>query len=170
MENYFGKNGFIWFVGVVEDRMDPEKLGRVKVSVYDCHDKIEEKDLPWSQVVMPGNTPAKGGIGSSVNLLVGTLVCGVFKDPEQQEFMVIGTLPTKTDSVEDNNVRVRAEADPNAAEPTAGISNPRQASLFPWSSTLFASANSSEISFCSCVGIVGYWSHDYLKMAISTLS
>ena len=113
------------YFGKVENINDPLKLGRVKVRVHGKHDNrkgdaynIDKKDLPWSTVMMPGNTPAKSGIGSSVNLLVGTLVCGVFKDPEQQEFMVIGTLPTKTDSIEDNNVRVRAEADPNAAEPT----------------------------------------------------
>ena len=112
------------YFGKVENINDPLKLGRVKVRVHGKHDNrkgdaynIDKKDLPWSTVMMPGNTPAKSGIGSSVNLLVGTLVCGVFKDPEQQEFIVIGTLPTKTDSVEDNNVRVRAEADPNADEP-----------------------------------------------------
>ena len=105
------------YYGTVVDIIDPEKLGRVKVNVYDCHDKIETEDLPWSQVVMPGNTPAKGGIGSSVNLLVGTLVCGDFLDGSKQEFIVQGTLPTKTDDVEDNNIRVRAGPDPHAGEP-----------------------------------------------------
>ena len=105
------------YYGTIVDIIDPEKLGRVKVNVYDCHDKIETEDLPWSQVVMPGNTPAKGGIGSSVNLLVGTLVCGDFLDGSKQEFIVQGTLPTKTDGVEDNNIRVRAGPDPHAGEP-----------------------------------------------------
>ena len=40
-----------------------------------------------------------------------------------QEFMVMGTLPTKTAGVEDNNVRVRAEADPHNAE-TRGTYQP----------------------------------------------
>jgi phage baseplate assembly protein gpV len=103
--------------GTVVDIIDPEKLGRCKVQVYGVHDNIETKDLPWSQVVMPANTPAKGGIGSSVNLLVGTLVCGIFLDGSKQEFIVQGTLPTKTDGVEDNNIRVRAGPDPHAGEP-----------------------------------------------------
>ena len=103
--------------GTIVDIMDPEKLGRCKVQVYGVHDNIETKDLPWSLVVMPANTPAKGGIGSSVNLLVGTLVCGIFLDGSKQEFIVQGTLPTKTDGVEDNNIRVRAGPDPHAAEP-----------------------------------------------------
>ena len=112
--------------GIVKNVTDPLKLGRVKVKVFDLHDNIDEKYLGWSQVMMPGNTPAINGTGHSVNLAVGTLVSGQFLDPRMQEFMVMGTLPTKTAGVEDNNVRVRAEADPNAAElrgtyqPTSG--------------------------------------------------
>ena len=30
-DNFMGKDGFQWFVGVVEDRQDPQKLGRVRV-------------------------------------------------------------------------------------------------------------------------------------------
>ena len=105
------------YYGTIKDINDPDKLGRCKVQVYGVHDNIDKEDLPWSQVVMPGNTPAKGGIGSSVNLLVGTLVCGNFLDGSKQEFIVQGTLPTKTDGIEDNNIRVRAGANPHAGEP-----------------------------------------------------
>lgn len=104
--------------GTVVDINDPEKLGRVKVNVYGLHDNIDTADLPWSMVMMPGNTPAKDGVGSSVNLLVGTLVTGMCMDRAMQEFLVMGTLPTKTNGTEDNNLRVRAEADPNAHEET----------------------------------------------------
>ena len=103
--------------GIVKDIIDPSKLGRVKVNVYGYHDTINTKDLGWSQVVMPGNTPAINGTGHSVNLTVGSLVCGIFKDNKLQEFIVMGSLPTKTDGTEDNNVRVRAEANPHADEP-----------------------------------------------------
>ena len=110
--------------GIVENVTDPLKLGRVRVRVYGSHDNrqgdeynIKEKDLAWSEVMMPSNTPAKSGVGHSVNLLVGTLVCGMFRDPAQQEFMVMGTLPTKTDGAEDNNIRVRAGPDPHGDEP-----------------------------------------------------
>jgi len=103
--------------GLVKDINDPEKLGRAKVNVYGIHDNIETKDLAWNMVLMPSTNPAKGGVGSSTNLLVGTLVAGIFLDNSMQEFLVMGTLPTKTDGVQDNNVRVREEADPNAGEP-----------------------------------------------------
>ena len=103
--------------GKIVDVNDPEKLGRVKVNVFNVHDNIETKHLPWTQVMMPGNTPAISGQGHSVNLQIGSLVCGVFLDVTKQEFMVIGTLPTKTDSKEDNNDRVRS-LNPHADDPT----------------------------------------------------
>ena len=109
--------------GLVENISDPLKLGRVKVRVFGRHDiregtkyNIATEDLPWSQVVMPATTPAINGTGHSVNLAIGSLVCGTFLDISAQEFIVMGSLPTKTEGVEDNNVRVRAEADPNADE------------------------------------------------------
>ena len=42
-ENYFmGLDGFVWFTGVVEDRNDPAKLGRVRVRCLEIHteDKV----------------------------------------------------------------------------------------------------------------------------------
>ena len=32
--NYLGKNNFVWFNGVVEDRQDPQKLGRLRVRCW----------------------------------------------------------------------------------------------------------------------------------------
>ena len=106
------------YFGTVLSVGDPEKLGRVRISVYGIHDNIEENDLPWSQVMMPSNTPAISGIGSSVNLLVGTLVVGIFLDSTQQEFMVMGTLPTKTDGVADNSQRL---GQVNSVDATTGV-------------------------------------------------
>ncbi len=111
---YFGK------VISVGDKL---KLGRVKVKVFDIHDNVKDEDMAWSQVMMPANTPAINGTGHSVNLAVGSLVVGIFLDVYMQEFMVMGSLPTKTEGVEDNNVRVRAEPDPNAGE-TRGTYQP----------------------------------------------
>jgi len=113
--------------GKVEDVLDPLKLGRVKIRVLGFHDNrkgdaynIATKDLAWSQVLMPSNSPSINGKGSSVNLLIGTLVAGEFLDSSLQEFIVMGTLPTKTEGIADNNVRVQGEADPNAGEPAGG--------------------------------------------------
>ena len=42
-KNFLGRNGFMWFTGVVEDRIDPEYLGRVKVRCIELHtdDKLQ---------------------------------------------------------------------------------------------------------------------------------
>ena len=35
--DFMGRDGFIWFAGVVEDRSDPLKLGRVRVRCLGYH-------------------------------------------------------------------------------------------------------------------------------------
>ena len=43
MQDFMGKDGFSWFVGVVEDRNDPAQLGRVRVRVLGRHsEKLSE--------------------------------------------------------------------------------------------------------------------------------
>ena len=75
MNNYFmGQDGFNWFVGVVEDRDDPEKAGRVKVRCLGYHSadtqKIPMEDLPWASVMMPVTAGANSGIGFSPHFLL----------------------------------------------------------------------------------------------------
>ena len=60
MQNFMGMDGFIWFVGVVEDREDPSQLGRVRVRCVGYHtddkSKIPTADLPWAHVMHPVTT------------------------------------------------------------------------------------------------------------------
>ena len=42
--NFLGFNNFIWFTGVVEDRMDPFAVGRVRVRCVGIH--THDKDPP----------------------------------------------------------------------------------------------------------------------------
>ena len=57
MKNFMGKDGFTWFVGVVEDRNDPQKLGRLRVRCLGYHTedltKLPTSDLPWAHVMNP---------------------------------------------------------------------------------------------------------------------
>ena len=50
----FLARGFMWFTGVIEDRTDPEYLGRVKVVHRASHfgQITTNGRLPWSQVVL----------------------------------------------------------------------------------------------------------------------
>ena len=49
---FLGKDQFIWWKGVVEDRKDPIMLGRVKVRIFGWHSedkqKIPPEELPWA--------------------------------------------------------------------------------------------------------------------------
>ena len=69
MQNFMGMDGFIWFTGVVEDRNDPSKLGRVRVRCVGHHtddkSKIPTADLPWAHVMHPVTDPSMNGMGGT---------------------------------------------------------------------------------------------------------
>ena len=99
MDRYFmGQDGFAWFIGVVEDRADPLKVGRVRVRCLGYHsaktEDIPTEDLPWASVMMPVTAGGNSGIGVSPHFLIeGTWVMGFFRDPAKQEPVIMGALP-----------------------------------------------------------------------------
>jgi len=95
---FMGRDGFHWFVGVVEDRNDPQKAGRVRVRCVGYHsdslNEIPTAALPWASVMMPVTAGANSGIGFSPHFLIeGTWVVGFFRDPAKQEPVIMGALP-----------------------------------------------------------------------------
>ena len=98
---FMGKDGFTWFVGCVEDRNDPERLGRVRVRCLGYHtedkSKIPTEDLPWASVMSPTTSPSMNGLGETPSFLVpGSWVVGFFTDAQtMQEPIIMGTLPGK---------------------------------------------------------------------------
>ena len=99
MSNFMGKNGFNWFVGVVEDRTDPQTLGRLRVRCLGYHteglDKLPTDKLPWAHVMNPVTSATVSGLGQSpLGAVEGTWVIGFFQDGEDaQQPIIIGTLP-----------------------------------------------------------------------------
>lgn len=89
---------FIWFIGVVEDRLDPKKLGRCRVRILGQHTeekkKIPTDELPWAQPMHPITSAAMNGIGDTpVGPVEGTWVIGFHKDGlDCQEPVIMGTL------------------------------------------------------------------------------
>ena len=121
-ENYFmGLDGFVWFTGVVEDRNDPDKLGRVRVRCLGFHTEdlvdIPTADLPWATVMHPVTDPSMQGLGNSPSFLVeGSWVIGFFSDANlKQQPIIIGSLP---------GIPL------DAADPTKGFNDPRSANSF----------------------------------------
>lgn len=119
MKNMYGNPDFIWWVGVVEDRNDPQTLGRCRVRIMGYHTEdltiLPTKDLPWAVSMTPITSASTSGIGSTpTGPVEGTWVVGWFLDGEEkQQPIMMGTLtgaPSKT-----------ANATPNT-----GFSDPNQ--------------------------------------------
>lgn len=100
---FLGQDGFIWWLGVVEDIADPLLLGRAKVRIFGYHapyNTNEEvatpssngtpiSELPWAHTIMPTNMPDAYGKPK-----LGDWVLGFFLDgKEAQEPMILGYLP-----------------------------------------------------------------------------
>lgn len=102
MQRIFNKDGFNWWIGVVEDRMDPEKAGRVRVRIYGYHTDskvlLPTEDLPWAIPIMPITSAATSGIGQApLGLVTGSWVIGFFLDGEDmQQPAIFGTIGTMT--------------------------------------------------------------------------
>ena len=93
-----GQDGFSWFIGVVEDRADPWRAGRVRVRCLGYHSEdvndIPTAELPWATPMMPVTAGANSGIGVLPHFLIeGTWVVGFFRDPAKQEPVIMGALP-----------------------------------------------------------------------------
>ena len=98
MKNFMGKDGFTWFVGVVEDRQDPKHLGRVRVRCLGYHTedliKLPTRNLPWAHPMNPITSATVSGVGQTpLGVVEGTWVVGFFTDNDKQQPMIMGTLP-----------------------------------------------------------------------------
>ena len=121
-EQYFmGLDGFIWFVGVVENRNDPAELGRVQVRCLGYHTEdltlIPTADLPWAHVMHPVTDPSMQGLGNTPSFLVeGSWVVGFFRDArDKQQPIIMGTLPGYPEELPDTKLGFN---DPTNTYPT----------------------------------------------------
>lgn len=109
-----------WFVGVVEDRMDPLEQGRVRVRVWGLHPYektqgpvkgIKTEDLPWMSVLQPTSSASVSGIQQAITGMVpGTHVYGHFLDKWKLNGLVLGTYSS--------NSMVKANPNEGFADPT----------------------------------------------------
>ena len=56
-----GYKDLVWFLGVVEDRDDPQRLGRIKVRCFNVHPQDKQEvptdDLPWAYLISGTYSP-----------------------------------------------------------------------------------------------------------------
>jgi hypothetical protein len=123
-ENFMGLGGFLWFSGVVEDRQDPLKAGRVRVRILGQHTEnkiiLPTEDLPWALVMLPVTASGVSGIGqSATGLLEGSWVFGFFRDGQfRQEPVILGSLPGRpTQGSNSSQGSVKGFSDPNGIYP-----------------------------------------------------
>jgi hypothetical protein len=87
--SFLGQDGFIWWVGVVVDRLDPLNVGRCKVRIKGIHAdnlaEVSNEDLPWAQPLNPVN----GSFQSPSTLKEGDFVMGFFMDGEQGQYPIV---------------------------------------------------------------------------------
>ena len=94
MRNFIGQDGFVWWIGVVEDINDPLTLGRCKVRCFGYHpakstNQVPTEDLPFALSIHPLNTP-----NLYATPRVGEWVFGFFLDAlSAQEPAILGYLP-----------------------------------------------------------------------------
>lgn len=103
MQTLYGNQNFTWWIGVVEDRNDPEKLGRCKVRIFGYHTEdltvLPKSDLPWAVPLTPITSASTSGIGSApIGPVEGTWIVGWFLDGEdKQQPIMMGTLSGNPD-------------------------------------------------------------------------
>jgi len=90
--DFMGKNGFIWWIGVVEDRNDPLKMGRARVRIFGYHHELPSilptEKLPWAMALAPLNNSS-----APKSPLESTWVFGCFLDGHiAQQPLMLGVL------------------------------------------------------------------------------
>jgi hypothetical protein len=123
MESEFlGLNNFVWWFGVVEDRLDPLELGRCKIRCFGWHtsdvNQIRISDLPWAHPIVPYGAKAVQPPAE------GTMVFGFFADGKEGHYpIILGTVPGIPDERRQNNMGF---TDPYTDEEKAALDFPRK--------------------------------------------
>ncbi len=86
--NFAGREGHVTFVGVVEGRDDPAKMGRLRIRIIGLHtddtNLVPTEDLPWAQIVAPINGSRSFSLPKD-----GEWVHGFFQDGYNSQMPVV---------------------------------------------------------------------------------
>jgi uncharacterized protein YukE len=120
MENFIGKDNFVWWYGVIEDINDPLKTGRCKVRIFGWHsenlNEMPTSALPWTITTSSPNSAS----GYNVPRL-GEYVMGFFQDGmSAQSPVMLGVVNGLTPSNVDKSKGFSPQGDLIPAQPPAG--------------------------------------------------
>lgn len=91
-KDFVGRNGFVWWVGIVEDKKDPLKMGRCRVRCVGWHSddkmKLPTDELPWAISAQPMNNVHPYAPRE------GDMIFGFFADNKSAQVPVmVGVIP-----------------------------------------------------------------------------
>lgn len=91
-QNFLGLGDFVWWFGIVENRIDPLELGRCQIRCFGWHtndvNQIPISELPWAHPVVPY------GVKAVQPPTEGTMVFGFFADGKAGQYpIILGTVP-----------------------------------------------------------------------------
>lgn len=91
--NFLGASNFVWWMGIVEDRVDPLTMGRCRVRIIGFHSDnksvLPTNELPWATPIYPINNSK-----SFSSPMVNDWVMGFFMDGENAQFpYMLGVIP-----------------------------------------------------------------------------
>lgn len=120
--DFLGMNNFVWWFGVVENRLDPLQMGRCQVRCFGWHtddtNQIPISELPWAHPVVPY------GVNAVQAPAEGTMVFGFFADGKEALYpIILGSVPGIPQEVREFN---RGFADPYTDEQKATQQWPRK--------------------------------------------
>ncbi len=123
------------YYGIVEDRQDPLKIGRVRVRVHGVHTSsklnLSTPDLPWAQVMLPSTSAGLSGFGTQHGLVEGSTVIVFFKDDHKQHPVVLGS----TAGVPASGYKRTADDQLMTRSVTHGFNDPRRLTVDAYEGT-----------------------------------
>jgi hypothetical protein len=98
--NFAGLNGFIWWMGQIENRADPLGMGRCQVRIFGWYgDEIVTEDLPWAMPMYPINNSKYFEAPPLYDWVIG-----FFMDGEAaQSPIMLGVIPGIKQETEETN-------------------------------------------------------------------
>lgn len=138
-KNRLGEDNFVWWIGVVEDRVDDLNLGRCRVRIFGAHtDNLEElptKSLPWATPLYPVNSSNSFGTPMEGDYVFGFFMDGMSKQvpamlgvfpgiPQEEPRDAIGFSPNAKYHVQPSTTTGQVVTPENDVKPVTDTTTP----------------------------------------------